>query len=460
MKVYNTLTRKKEEFNPLEDGKVKMYVCGPTVYDNIHIGNTRPMIVFDLFRRYLEYKGYEVTFVQNYTDIDDKIIERANSLGITTKELTAKCIQEVEGDMKALGIEDATYKPKATEQIDNMLSMIDSLIEKGHAYEKDGTVFFDTSSFKEYGKLSKKNIEDLEAGARISVDESKRSPMDFVLWKPKKEGEPFWVSKYSEGRPGWHLECSVMAKAYLGESIDIHCGGTDLVFPHHENEIAQSECANGKQFAKYWMHNGLINVDNKKMSKSKGNFFTLDDIVKEFSHEEVRFFIISAHYRSPINFSKESMLASRNALNRIKNGYSTLDFYIKNNEHKAGSADLSEIDNYKRKFIESMDDDFNTADAISVIFEIIKTTNVLVKENGRLELANGYLELLKELTTLMGINVIENELKDAEILELIELRNKARKEKDYQKADEIRERLKSKNILIEDTRDGVKYKRM
>ncbi len=460
MKVYNTLNRKKEEFKPIEEGKIKMYVCGPTVYDNIHIGNARPIIMFDLIRRYFEYRGYEVTFVQNYTDVDDKIINRANEQGMSIKDFSEKYIKEVEYDMDKLGVHKATVNPKATEQIDNMLSMIDTLIKKGHAYEVDGSVFFDTKSFKQYGKLSKKNIEDLEAGARIAVDDTKKSPTDFVLWKPKKEGEPGWASPYGEGRPGWHIECSVMAKAILGDNIDIHAGGTDLIFPHHENEIAQSECANGVQFANYWLHNGFINIDNKKMSKSKGNFFTVKDIVKDFSYDEVRFFIISAHYRSPVNFSRELMEASRNALDRIRNGYNSASFYVGDVVLEDGYVEVEEVRTFRDRFIEVMDDDFNTADAISVVFETIKRVNVLTKESAEKDLVCQYKNLLDEFIEVLGIPLFADEIADDEILDLIEERNQARKNRDFARADEIRDMLKEKNIILEDTREGVKYKRL
>ncbi len=459
IKLYNTLNRKKEEFVPINEGEVKMYVCGPTVYDNIHIGNARPIIMFDLIRRYFEYRGYKVTFVQNYTDVDDKIIARANEKNMSIKEFSEFYIKEIEEDIEKLGVHKATINPKATEQIDNMLAMIDTLIKKGHAYEVDGSVFFETKTFAGYGKLSKKNIEDLEAGARISVDESKRSPMDFVLWKPKKEGEVAWDSPYGEGRPGWHIECSVMAKAILGDTIDIHAGGTDLIFPHHENEIAQSECANGANFANYWLHNGFINIDNKKMSKSKGNFFMVKDIVSDFSYDEVRFFIISAHYRSPVNFSREVMEASRNALDRIRNGYNTVSFYLK--DVKVDSYDeVEEVKAFRDKFISVMDDDFNTADAITVVFEAIRRTNVLVKEGESKELVYQYKMLLEELIGVLGIPLFNNEIDDEEILKLIEERNEARKARDFARADEIRDMLKDKNIILEDTREGVKFKRV
>ncbi len=459
IKLYNTLNRKKEEFVPINDGEVRMYVCGPTVYDNIHIGNARPIIMFDLIRRYFEYRGYKVTFVQNYTDVDDKIIARANEKNISIKEFSEFYIKEIEEDIEKLGVHKATINPKATEQIDNMLAMIDTLIKKGHAYEVDGSVFFETKTFDGYGKLSKKNIEDLEAGARISVDEAKKSPMDFVLWKPKKEGEAAWDSPYGEGRPGWHIECSVMAKAMLGDTIDIHAGGTDLIFPHHENEIAQSECANGVPFANYWLHNGFINIDNKKMSKSKGNFFTVKDIVKDFSYDEVRFFIISAHYRSPVNFSREVMEASRNALDRIRNGYNTVSFYLKDTAVDTYD-EVEEVKSFRDRFIEVMDDDFNTADAITVVFEAIRRTNVLVKANESKELVYQYKMLLEELIEVLGIPLFNNEIDDEEILKLIEERNAARKERNFARADEIRDMLKAKNIILEDTREGVKFKRV
>ncbi|MDE6181970.1 MAG: cysteine--tRNA ligase, partial [Eubacteriales bacterium] len=379
MKVYNTLTRQKEEFIPIEKNKVKMYVCGPTVYDFIHIGNARPYVVFDTVRRYLEYKGYDVTYVQNFTDVDDKIINRANAEGVSMEEISNRYIDEALKDAKLLNVKQSTYNPRVTEEIKEIIEMIEILIENKNAYEKDGTVFFDTNSFKEYGKLSGKKLDELEIGARIKLDEAKKNPTDFVLWKPKKEGEPAWKSPWGEGRPGWHIECSVMAKKYLGEEIDIHAGGEDLVFPHHENEIAQSECCNKKTFAKYWLHNGFINVDNEKMSKSKGNFFTIRDITEKIPYDVVRFFILSGHYRNPINFSQELMEASSNALDRIKNCVKKVNYIIENTQGQLTEEEKNILNNaneFKPQFEKAMYDDFNTADAITAIFEIVKFANI------------------------------------------------------------------------------------
>jgi cysteinyl-tRNA synthetase len=467
MKIYNTLTRKKEEFVPLEEGKVKMYVCGPTVYNLIHIGNARPMICFDTVRRYLEYKGYEVNFVSNFTDVDDKIIKKAIEEGISSEEVSKKYIAECKTDMEGMNIEPATTHPLATQEIDGMIKMIQSLIEKGYAYAVNGTVYYRTRKFDSYGKLSKKNIDDLEAGHRdikvVGADE-KEDPLDFVLWKPKKEGEPFWVSPWSEGRPGWHIECSVMAKKYLADEIDIHAGGEDLIFPHHENEIAQSEAANGVPFAKYWMHNAFLNIDNKKMSKSLGNFFTVRDISKEFDLQVLRFFMLSVHYRNPINFSHELMEAARNGLDRIVTATTNLKHVSENavdgsmteQEQKA----IASTQEYFDKFDAAMEDDFNTADAISAVFELVKFAN----SNSSGENTKVYLtELLAKITALtdvLGLNVVkEEEMLDADIDELIGQRQQARKDRDFAKADEIRDLLLSKGIILEDTREGVRWKR-
>lgn len=469
MKIFNTLSRQKEEFVPLEEGKVKMYVCGPTVYNFIHIGNARPMIVFDTVRRYFEYKGYEVNYVSNFTDVDDKIIKKAIEEGVDAQTISERYIAECKKDMEMMNVKPATVHPKATEEICGMLDMIKELIDKGHAYvAKDGTVYFRTKSFKEYGKLSHKNLEDLQSGFRelkVTGEEDKEDPTDFVLWKPKKDGEPFWESPWCEGRPGWHIECSVMSRRYLGESIDIHAGGEDLVFPHHENEIAQSEAANGKTFARYWMHNAFLNIDNKKMSKSLGNFRTVREISEQYDLQVLRFFMLSAHYRSPLNFSAELMEASKNGLERILTGVERLNGLLA----KAADRELSEEekenlklrDGLVKKFETAMDDDFNTADAISAVFELVKLSNSTISEaSGR-----GYLkELKKTLEKLCGVLGIITEKKaealDREVEALIEERQQARKAKNFALADEIRGKLLDMGIVLEDTREGVKWKRV
>ncbi|MGI6563282.1 MAG: cysteine--tRNA ligase [Clostridia bacterium] len=466
MKLYNTMTRKKEEFVPLEDNKVKIYSCGPTVYNYFHIGNARPFIIFDCLRRYFEYRGYDVTFVQNYTDIDDKMINRANEEGITVKELADRFIKEYEIDAKGLGIRPASVHPKATEHIDDIIAFIKTLMEKGYAYEAGGDVYYDTSKNPEYGKLSNKNLDELELGARIEVDDRKRNPMDFVLWKAKKENEPYWNSPWGEGRPGWHIECSVMSMKYLGDTIDIHCGGADLVFPHHENEIAQSESATGKTFARYWLHNGFININNEKMSKSKGNFFTVRDIVKHFDYEVLRFFMLSAHYRSPINFSDELLQQAEKGLDRIYECLLNLKRIFK--EGVTGGA-LSEelvenLKGYKEKFIEAMDDDLNTADAVSVLFEMVRYANGLI--NGQAlnpAEAKVVYDLFKELGGVLGLlgnEKDEDEDIDQKIKDLIEKRQEARKNKNWAEADAIRDRLKEMGIVLEDTPQGVRWKRI
>lgn len=471
MKIYNTLTRKKEEFIPLEEGKVKMYVCGPTVYDFIHIGNARPMIVFDTFRRYLEYKGYEVNFVSNFTDVDDKIIKKANEQGIDSKEVSEKFIEECKKDMASLNVREATVHPKATEEIDGMIDLISDLIEKGYAYEADGTVYYSTRSFKDYGKLSKKNIDDLEGGHRddahalkVSGEESKRDPLDFVLWKPKKEGEPFWKSPWSDGRPGWHTECSVMAKKYLGASIDIHAGGEDLIFPHHENEIAQSEASNGVEFSKYWMHNGFLKINNEKMSKSLGNFFTVRDIGKHYELEVLRFFMLSAHYRTPVNFSDELMEAAKTGLVRIRTAVDNLNYLLDNatieNVTDDEKSTLESADDFITKFEAAMDDDCNTADAISTLFELVKLANVSVDEKSSKEFINGLKDRINTIANVLGITVeVKKEMLDEEIEQMIAKRTQARKDRDFALADQIRDELLSKGIILEDTREGVKWKR-
>lgn len=469
MKIFNTLSRRKEEFVPLEEGKVKMYVCGPTVYNFIHIGNARPMIVFDTVRRYFEYKGYDVNYVSNFTDVDDKIIKKAIEEGVDAQTISERYIAECKKDMEMMNVKPATVHPKATEEICGMQEMIETLIEKGHAYTaKDGTVYFRTKSFKGYGKLSHKNLEDLQSGFReikVTGEEDKEDPTDFVLWKPKKDGEPFWESPWCQGRPGWHIECSVMSKKYLGESIDIHAGGEDLVFPHHENEIAQSEAANGKPFATYWMHNAFLNIDNKKMSKSLGNFRTVREISEQYDLQVLRFFMLSAHYRSPLNFSAELMEASRNGLERILTGVERLNDLLSSASEKELSGEekknLETKAELVKKFEAAMDDDFNTADAISTVFELVKLSNSTISE----ESAKAYLsELKKEIETLCGVLGIITEKKkealDSEIEAMIEARQQARKSKNFALADEIRGKLLDMGIVLEDTREGVKWKRV
>ncbi len=467
MKLFNTMTRKKEEFVPLEEGKVRMYVCGPTVYNLIHIGNARPMIVFDTVRRYFEYKGYDVNFVSNFTDVDDKIIKKAIGEGVSADEISKRYIAECKKDMEGMNIEPATKNPLATEEICGMVEMIQQLIDKGYAYEKNGTVYFRTRQFKEYGKLSHKNLDDLRSGNRtllVSGEDEKEDPLDFVLWKPKKEGEPAWESPWSDGRPGWHIECSVMSKKYLGEQIDIHAGGEDLVFPHHENEIAQSEAANGKPFAKYWMHNAFLNIDNHKMSKSLGNFRTVREISAQYDLQVLRFFMLSAHYRSPLNFSADLMEASRNGLERIVNAAENLKYLSGN----AKTADMSreetealaKTEEYVKAFEAAMDDDFNTADAIASVFDLVKYCNTTAGEDSSAAYAKGLLEVLERLCNVLGLIVVkETEMLDEDIEALIEERQAARKAKNFARADEIRDELAARGIILEDTREGVKWKR-
>ena len=460
MKLYNTLTQKKEEFKPIEENKVKMYSCGPTVYNYFHIGNARPFIIFDTLRRYLEYKGYDVSFVQNFTDIDDKMIRKANEEHITVKELADKFIKEYFIDAKGLDIEEATYHPRATENIDAIIELIKALVDKGFAYEAGGDVYFDVEKFKDYGKLSHQPLENLEAGARIEVGEKKKNPMDFAVWKAKKEGEPFWESPWSEGRPGWHIECSAMANKYLGKTIDIHCGGQDLIFPHHENEIAQSEAANGCPFAHYWLHNGYINVDNRKMSKSLGNFFTVRDVAEKFDYEVIRFFMLSAHYRNPINFSDLLLEQAKSGLTRIYTCMENLEFLKTHltGDNKNGISD--NIKEFKNRFIDAMDDDINTADAISVIFDIVKFANTTIDNTYSEEAIDSVINLIKELGSVLGIlNKKNDSLLDEDIEALIEKRTAAKKEKDFALADKIRDDLKNMGIILEDTRQGVKWRR-
>ncbi len=464
MKIYNTLTRKKEEFIPIDKNEVKMYSCGPTVYDYFHIGNARPFIIFDTMRRYLEYRGYKVKFVQNFTDIDDKMINRANREGITVKELGERFIEEYFKDAKALDIHPATIHPKATENIDAIIDIIKKLEDNGYAYNVDGNVYFSTKKFREYGKLSKQPLEDLEAGARIDVNETKKDAMDFALWKAQKEGEPAWESPWCMGRPGWHIECSAMANKYLGETIDIHSGGQDLVFPHHENEVAQSECANGKPFANYWMHNGYININNQKMSKSLGNFFTVRDILQKYDAEIVRFFMLSAHYRNPVNFSDVLMEQSKSAVERVYTCIDNLHFLLDNSENHEPNENeqklIQELDKCKQKFIDAMDDDLNTADAIASIFDIVYACNTYLSTENKnsVEVINKALETIAELGGILGLftKSRKNSL-DAEIEAMIEERNKARAEKNWAKADEIRDKLKEMHIVLKDTPMGVKW---
>lgn len=468
MKLYNTLSRTKEDFIPLEENKVKMYVCGPTVYDFIHIGNARPLVVFDTVRRYFEYKGYEVNYVQNFTDVDDKIINRANQENVTMDVISKRYIEEALKDSAGLNIKLATHHPRVTEEIQDIIKMIEELISKNNAYVVDGSVYFDTKSFKDYGKLSGKILEELEIGARIKLDEDKKNPTDFVLWKPKKEGEPYWDSPWGAGRPGWHIECSVMAKRYLGEEIDIHAGGEDLIFPHHENEIAQSEACNEKTFAKYWLHNGFINIDNEKMSKSKGNFFTIREISEKVPYDVIRFFILSGHYRNPINFSQELVEAAGNGLTRIKNCVKTLNYLLDNSKNekitdteKENSLNLS---SFICDFEKAMEDDFNTADAITAIFELVKFANKNVTENSSKEFIYEVLNTILKLSDVLGILFLvdaKNEVKidEKEIEILIQKRQEARQNKDYKLADEIRDELKEKGIILEDTSAGVRWSR-
>ncbi len=466
MKIFNTLTRTKEEFQPLEENKVKMYVCGPTVYNLIHIGNARPMIVFDTVRRYFAYKGYDVTYVSNFTDVDDKIIAKAMEEGVSAEEISERYIKECQKDMAGLNVMEASVHPKATEEIEGMIALIETLIKKGYAYcADDGTVYYRTRQFKEYGKLSHKNIDDLEAGHRnINVTgELKEDPLDFVLWKPKKEGEPYWNSPWCEGRPGWHIECSVMSKRYLGDQIDIHAGGEDLVFPHHENEIAQSEAANGKLFAKYWMHNGFLNIDNKKMSKSLGNFFTVRDISEKYDLQVLRFFMLSAHYRSPLNFSDELMEAAKNGLDRIKTCGKKLSFVIENSSEESNEKDqmiFNDTDRFVKKFQDAMEDDFNTADAIAAVFELVRYINQNT-EGASKQLAKMFYDRLEELCDILGIILNEQEeLLDEGIEALIAERQNARKNKDFARADEIRDELQKQGIQLKDTREGVQWTRI
>ena len=468
MKIFNTLSRRKEEFVPIEPGKVKMYVCGPTVYNFIHIGNARPMIVFDTVRRYFEYKGYEVNYVSNFTDVDDKIIRKAIEEGVDAETISKRYIAECKKDMEMMNVKPATKNPQATQEIGGMIEMINTLIEKGHAYvAADGTVYFRTKSFKEYGKLSHKNLDDLQSGFReikVTGEEGKEEPTDFVLWKPKKEGEPFWESPWCQGRPGWHIECSEMSKKYLGESIDIHAGGEDLIFPHHENEIAQSECANGKTFANYWMHNAFLNIDNRKMSKSLGNFFTVREISEKYDLQVLRLFMLSAQYRSPLNFSADLMEASKNSLERIRTAAEHQADCLKAAKEGEMTAEEKQnqaaVEGLVQKFETAMDDDFNTADAISAIFEIVRLSNSTISEASTKAYVSYVKETMDKLCDVLGIiTEKKEEILDSEVEDLIAKRQQARKDKNFALADEIRGQLLNMGIILEDTREGVKWKR-
>ncbi|MEG1848084.1 MAG: cysteine--tRNA ligase [Lachnospiraceae bacterium] len=472
MKIYNTLSKRKEEFIPIEEGKVRMYVCGPTVYNLIHIGNARPMIVFDTVRRYMEYKGFEVNYVSNFTDVDDKIIKQAIAEGVDASVISERYIAECKADMEALNVKPATTHPLATQEICGMLDMIGTLIEKGHAYEAaDGTVYYRTRSFQEYGKLSHRNVDDLQAGNRsllVSGEDQKEDPLDFVLWKPKKDGEPYWESPWCNGRPGWHIECSVMSKRYLGDEIDIHAGGEDLIFPHHENEIAQSEAANGKQFARYWMHNAFLNIDNRKMSKSLGNFFTVRDISEKYDLQVLRFFMLSAHYRSPLNFSAELMESAKNGRDRILTAVQNLHHLMENavtlgkiEETVSEQELLQDAKRFVTQFETAMDDDCNTADAIAAIFDLVKWTNTNTDATCSQSFLMAILQEIKELSDICGLLVdTAPEILDTQIETLIEQRQVARREKNFARSDEIREELLAQGILLEDTREGVKWKRV
>ena len=464
MKLYNTLTQQKETFVPIEAGKVRMYSCGPTVYNYFHIGNARPFIVFDVLRRFLEYTGYQVNFVQNFTDVDDKIINRSHEEGISPQEISEKYIREYFIDADALGIKRATVHPKVSEHIPEIIAMIQTLEDKGLAYNVGGNVYYHVDNFKEYGKLSKQSIDDLKSGARIDVNDEKQSPLDFVLWKKKKDGEPYWESPWGQGRPGWHIECSAMSKKHLGDTIDIHGGGQDLIFPHHENEIAQSEGCCGKPFANYWVHNGYINIDNEKMSKSKGNFFTVRDIAKTFDLEAVRMFLLMAHYRSPVNFSEALLQQAANALDRFYTAKFQMAFLLNNAANTEANGDeqtwITSLESYKTGFLAAMEDDINTADAIASIFELVRDLNSNLDANSSREAIMAGQRIFAELTGVLGLAVKDKETDlDAEIEDLIAKRQTARKEKDFKRSDEIRDELLAKGIVLEDTREGVKWKR-
>lgn len=458
MRIFNTLTREKEELIPINKGEVNIYACGPTVYNFIHIGNARPLCVFDVFRRYLEWQGFKVNFVQNFTDIDDKLIKKANEEGITVPEVAERYIREFWVDAKGLNVREATVHPRATENIDEIIRLISVLMDKGYAYSAGGDVYYRTKMFKDYGKLSHQPLEDLEAGARISTGEIKEDPMDFCLWKGAKEGEPFWESPFGKGRPGWHIECSAMAGKYLGKTIDIHCGGFDLIFPHHENEIAQSEAANGREFSHYWMHNGFINVDNRKMSKSLGNFFTVRDVAEKYGYEPIRYLMISSQYRGPINYSVDIIEQSKNALERLYNCRDNIDFALKNAKSGETKADFCE--KRKREFINAMEDDLNTADAIAAVFGLVRDINTAIADGASIQTLKQSANMFDELTGVLGLVYNrKTDTLDSEIEELISKRTAARKAKDFKTADEIRDKLKDMGIILEDTKDGVKWTR-
>ena len=467
MRLFNSMTMQKEEFIPIEAGKVRMYACGPTVYNYIHVGNARPLIMFDVLRRYLEYRGYVVTFVQNFTDVDDKIIKRANEEGVSSQDISEKYINEYYKDCHGLGVREATIHPKATENIEQIITMVEELIKKDFAYEVNGDVYYRTEKFADYGKLSHQPLDDLQAGARIDVADIKENPMDFALWKAAKPGEPYWDSPWGQGRPGWHIECSAMSNRYLGETIDIHCGGQDLIFPHHENEIAQSEAANGCKFVNYWMHNGFISVDNKKMSKSLNNFFTVREAADAYGYDSIRMFMLMSHYRSPLNYSGEILIQAQNALERLSTARSNLDFFAGNGvegEMSAEEARIAEgLNKYTKRFCEVMDDDLNTADAVAVIFELVREINAAVNPsaNPSRALAKNCMKIFDELAGVIGLPISKPEENvDVEVEKLIEARQAARKAKNYAESDRIRDELKSMGIVLEDTPQGVKWKRI
>ena len=466
MQIYNSMTRKKETFKPINEGKVGIYACGPTVYNYFHIGNARPFITFDVLRRQLEREGYQVTFVQNFTDIDDKMIKRANEEGITVKELADRFIKEYYTDAQALGIRPATVHPKATDHIPEIISLIQKLIDNGHAYAvPSGDVYYRVSAFPGYGKLSGQSVDDRETGAseRLNVETDKESPEDFALWKAQKPGEPAWESPWGMGRPGWHIECSAMSMKYLGENFDIHCGGKDLLFPHHENEIAQSEGATGKKYVNYWMHNGFINVDNQKMSKSLNNFFTVRDIAKEYDLEAVRLFMLSAHYRSPINFSRDQIEAANASLNRLYNARNSLKFQLENGEdrplNEEEKAFTERLKGYEKRFDDAMDDDMNTADALGAIFELVKDANVTVTHGASREAAKAALDSLEAICDVLGILTKKEEELPAEIAAMVQERAEARKNKDWAKSDELRDRIIKAGYILEDTKQGQKVRK-
>jgi len=460
MKIYNSFVREKEEFVPINDSLVTMYVCGPTVYNFFHIGNARPFLIFDAFRNYLEYKGYTVNYVQNFTDIDDKIINKAKEEGVTSKEISERYIKEYFQDADALGINRATEHPKVSEYMPQIIKFVETLIEKGYAYAVEGNVYYSVEAFEEYGNLSNQDMESLRSGSRVEINTDKRNPLDFILWKNKKPGEPSWESPWGEGRPGWHIECSVMSTSILGANFDIHAGGQDLIFPHHENEIAQSVACTGEKYANYWMHNGYINIDNKKMSKSKGNFFTVRDILEKYDGEVIRFFILSAHYRSPVNFSEDLIISAKNGLDRLYNVKNNLNFLIENAKEGTVNLEIKEkLEAYKVEFIEKMDDDFNTANGIAVIFELTKEINIVIDQATVKDTVKYALELFKELTGVLGI-VSKKEDTDEKIDALIAKRQKAREDKNYALADEIREALDEKGIEVMDTPEGVKWRKV